>query len=1230
MDRAYTNLLAHLQNAKPTLPLTTIQSALAHYLAHLSPLPTPLAGLAISSPLYLAQPFTADRLQSLLTAFRHATHSRYRKQIDAMKNRSRIGTLFSKSLNAALDQWIEEVVKGVQGGHSVLRLSSLSGLLLGISDLEAEVGKTQSDDASARALRLEHSRNSVEDELVVAVAEVMDTHSYGLALVAVNDWEHEFVPAGREVLLLSLIIAAQSLPLVSQSRFDILPLPTLNHLVMLTLSSALYGGKFLHNLPASASQQGEYRVFIPLGSPSALVLKSITASPVFTSTASLSRLAARCLRSRLESYSDLKKSEGLRAASETLRLLRDMAVELELDWTGSPLASAVETPNSRPISQTVWSILKTVLFSTIMISDAILSSIIYIQPGSTPYIQTSTSSSELALRVLEILSCFAFIISQFGGVTSSSQGFEQLKKTFYLALDILAHANSVTQEVGNLANSYVRDQCLALKASAITEAPESFRNAKKAFLLASIEQLVPALSGDEIRDSVFDVCWPHLSDPSHRETFESAHSVILSVFASHAQRQQRCSEAQTSHPIHGKPHDENSQTDNIGFIPRNLESSDFVRKMVPFYAHCLLENSADGRLSTPQLRLAFAALVRCAGASGLNVDTASDETLVLSWYCMQLFIDAIHSKTHVEENNMNEERLHRLRLAVISAVPSLPLALMLQALQEIKTMITSIPISSSISTSLPTSAPKSAASNQLDQVEDIRDQLIQALFQEIMVQAGYREKSAAMQWWYENRSDLQTVDSTKVALNTNPSTLFSDYGIGETDTVMLFSPNQIDYPLTAWAIHRLGSIVTCSNPQFTTDELCHQLRIANVTLMIVHSTVLGVSLSAAKQFGLSSDRIVLLDKPGNAYAIDSSCAPSLYKTVPDLIMKGLNRPFAFKEFTLGSGEGKTKVALLSWSSGTTGLPKMAVQCGVGRKYRPPNFTFCPGEVALGVLPFYHVAGFTITVHLIIFCSMTLLVPPKYDFFDMLNNLERHRVSHLLLVPPQAAPLSKYSRLHDHDLSNLKTLFMGAAPVSPQVQAKLCELLPGVRIGQIYGMTEMTTVISMMAADQQRGPLGSSGRLLPGIEARIVKLDGTLAAPGEPGELVVRGPAAALGYWQNPAASSETFVDGWVRTGDQVILTAENEVLVQDRLKVEFLKVKGFQVAPAELEGTLLGHTDVVDCCVVGVLDERRGEVPLAYVVLSPAARDRAQRSTQASLEIEESIKKVQTLHRPGT
>jgi len=161
--------------------------------------------------------------------------------------------------------------------------------------------------------------------------------------------------------------------------------------------------------------------------------------------------------------------------------------------------------------------------------------------------------------------------------------------------------------------------------------------------------------------------------------------------------------------------------------------------------------------------MAFAALVRCAGANALNVGDASEELPSLSWYCIQLLLDAICPDEQVGNvgkekgtdtsirSDMDEARLHRLRLTLISAVSSLPLSLVLRALERIKTIITSIPMSSSKSAS-----SESVLSKGGDKEKDgTRGELVDALFQEIMGQVGYREKGVVMRWWFENRMDLQ-------------------------------------------------------------------------------------------------------------------------------------------------------------------------------------------------------------------------------------------------------------------------------------------------------------------------------------------------------------------------------------------------------------------------------------------------------------------------------------------
>ncbi|KJA20113.1 hypothetical protein HYPSUDRAFT_828333 [Hypholoma sublateritium FD-334 SS-4] len=457
--------------------------------------------------------------------------------------------------------------------------------------------------------------------------------------------------------------------------------------------------------------------------------------------------------------------------------------------------------------------------------------------------------------------------------------------------------------------------------------------------------------------------------------------------------------------------------------------------------------------------------------------------------------------------------------------------------------------------------------------------------------------------------------------------LYLEYTIGQDDTVMLLSPNHINYPVALWAVHKLGGIVTCSNPQFNAEEITYQLQIAKVTFMIVHSSVLDTALEAAHVVGLPLDRVVLLDQ-------DTTSEFTEVQSVPDLIDIGGYKAKCYAETTLIRGEGKSKIALLCWSSGTTGKPKgvaishyalianiiqMAAHNQVDRAVgSKENMSYRPGDVALGVLPFYHNAGLIISLHLVIFCAMTLVVAPKYDFSAILGSILRNRVSHLFLVPPHAITFCKHPAVMKHNFNRVKYVMIGAAPVSREIQEQLYAIFPTAQVGQAYGLTETVCTLSMVGATQKRGPLGSGGRLLPGIRARVIRPDGSFAQHGEPGELIVRSPATALGYLDNVSATEETFKNGWVYTGDEAILTNDHEVFIFDRLK-EFLKVRGFQVAPAELEGCILSHPDVSEACVVGSPDEYSGEVPMGFVVLTPTAAESVVRDPAMSNHLMESI-----------
>ncbi|OCH88436.1 phenylacetyl-CoA ligase [Obba rivulosa] len=457
--------------------------------------------------------------------------------------------------------------------------------------------------------------------------------------------------------------------------------------------------------------------------------------------------------------------------------------------------------------------------------------------------------------------------------------------------------------------------------------------------------------------------------------------------------------------------------------------------------------------------------------------------------------------------------------------------------------------------------------------------------------------------------------------------LFYRWHIQENDVVCLFSPNHVDYPVAICrAIHKLGAAVTGANPGYTTSELTYQLELTKAKAMLVHPGNLSVALEAAQNTNLPLSHIALME-PGDVSVSLSS--------VHDLISEGLSRPPSFTERHLNSGEAKTRVAFLMLSSGTTGKPKAVcmshygaiagiIQLAIHAKSNAnlrtcENQGYRPGDVMLVVAPFYHVFGLIVVLHFGVFGGVSLVVVTKFSFVGMLKSIEHYRINHLLVVPPQVILLCKHPAVKNFDLSSVRSIISGAAPLAGETATALAQIFPQAIIGQGYGMTEVI-FIAFARIDKQIDPFGSAGQLMPGVVARVVKQDGSLAGYREPGHLLISSPSVSMGYLDNDQATKETFVDGWVHTGDEVFINEEAEIFVVDRIK-ELIKVKGFQVAPAELEGHLLDHPDVSDACVIGIPDDYSGELPLAFVVLIPNADERTKSNPAETEKIKAALMK---------
>ncbi|KAI9795347.1 MAG: hypothetical protein M1835_005960 [Candelina submexicana] len=432
--------------------------------------------------------------------------------------------------------------------------------------------------------------------------------------------------------------------------------------------------------------------------------------------------------------------------------------------------------------------------------------------------------------------------------------------------------------------------------------------------------------------------------------------------------------------------------------------------------------------------------------------------------------------------------------------------------------------------------------------------------------------------------------------------------------VGVFSLNTIDTLTLAWATHRLSGISSPANAAYSSAELEHQLKDSGSKVLFTNAPLLPVALEAACKVGIPKDRIYLLELPTEATG--GQTPPKEHKTVNELIIKGERLP-RLEQLRWERGQGAKQTAFLCYSSGTSGFPKgvmishrnviaNVLQIATFEKPYRDSLKDSPAqsghtEVALGLLPQNHIYSLVVICHATTYRGDGVINLPKFDLRTYLTAIQRFRISTLYLVPPIIVSMTKNAKLcAEYDLSCVKSIFTGAAPLGAETAADLQNCYPQWRIRQGYGLTETCTVVCSTPFNDIW--FGSSGSLLPAVEARIVSLDGSeITSYDQPGELVIRSPSVVLGYLHNDQANKDTFRDGYMHTGDEAVIRigpkGTEHVFVVDRIK-ELIKVKGLQVAPAELEAHLLTHPAVADVAVIPVQDEAAGELPKAFVVKS--------------------------------
>ncbi|KAI0012342.1 acetyl-CoA synthetase-like protein [Xylariaceae sp. FL0662B] len=446
-------------------------------------------------------------------------------------------------------------------------------------------------------------------------------------------------------------------------------------------------------------------------------------------------------------------------------------------------------------------------------------------------------------------------------------------------------------------------------------------------------------------------------------------------------------------------------------------------------------------------------------------------------------------------------------------------------------------------------------------------------------------------------------------------------GLKPGDRVLLFSGNNIFCPVVFMGILMAGGIFTGANPSFVARELAYQLKDSGASFLLAADSSIEIAVEAAVQAGVPISRVYSFD----ATALDSKLGKARLGTQHwASLLASKDEATHFDWFE--PADAKTTTCALNYSSGTTGVPKGVeithysyIANGVGVTYikqlDPNHEENKRRDTRLCFLPLYHAYGQTYFI-----CNhpkegVPVYIMPSFDFEKMLQHIQNFRITAITAVPPIVVALAKHPLSRKYDLSSVEAVVSGAAPLGHEVSEEVAKLWPtgALKVRQGWGMTELTCTSTTWDPNTM-GNAAAVGELAPNCKARIMKIDGSgeVTKAYETGELWISGPTMLKSYWNKPEATANTLHiddDGtrWLKTGDVGFVEKYEPgglFHVVDRIK-ELIKVKGNQVAPAELESVLLDNQGVTDVAVVGVTINGE-EVPRAYVVPNSAAKQTEQ------------------------
>ena len=441
-------------------------------------------------------------------------------------------------------------------------------------------------------------------------------------------------------------------------------------------------------------------------------------------------------------------------------------------------------------------------------------------------------------------------------------------------------------------------------------------------------------------------------------------------------------------------------------------------------------------------------------------------------------------------------------------------------------------------------------------------------------------------------------------------------GVQHGDRVAIVLPNCPQHVVAFYAVLRLGAIVVEHNPLYTARELRHQFEDHQARFAIawdkVYDTVDGFPSD------LEVERVISVDITeampwGTRVALRLPIAKARTARAQLTATPKARKVLTWQKLVDGRRLSRRHprpvlddIALLQYTSGTTGTPKGAILTHRNlRANAMQGRAWVPGlhegeETFYGVLPLFHAYGMTLCLTFAMSIGAKLVLFPKYDATLVADAAKKSPPTFLPAVPPIYDQLARSAEHGAIDLKSVRFAISGAMSLPVEAVARWEEATGGLLV-EGYGMTETSPVALGNPIGPTRRP-GTVGVPFPSTEIRVVDpSDLNVERPfGEAGELLIRGPQVFQGYWRRPTETAESLLPGgWVRTGDIVTVSPDGFVTVVDRLK-EIIITGGFNVAPTEVEEALHGHPDVMEAAVVA-LPRKGGEEVVAAIVLRDGA-----------------------------